>query len=209
MAETNDSDARRVADLTVAELRQLIKEVVSDEGDVFAMGISTEADQLLDKFRTLVVTSSPNWADVWAHRWAEIAAHLETNLAEGLRAVNAPTSAPDIARELARYSDNDLNSLLWHEFPKNDLAAIRAAVHKRLAARGADHWTLRAAQVETILTERLRARNVPAAAADVVGALGECLDADLNGLLGQSCSAHELAEIRAAVRARLGVGDGA
>ena len=138
--ETRKNATRRVADLTVAELRQLITEVVSDEGDGFAKGISMEADLLLEKLRTLVVTSNPNWADVWANRWAEIAAHLERNLAEDLRAVDAPASsvsASDIAKELARYSDSELNSLLWHKFPKKDLVAIRAAVHKRLGVSAA------------------------------------------------------------------------
>jgi len=131
-SEPTKNGAQRVVDLSVAELRQLIKEAVSEEGEIFAMGIRTEADLLLEKFRTLVATSNPNWADLWANSWLEIAADLERNLAEGLRAVNAPAAAPDIAKELARYSDRELNSLLWHEFPKKDLAAIRAAVHKRL-----------------------------------------------------------------------------
>lgn len=127
---------RRAADLTVAQLRKLITESVKAESDdlftAVATVVTTELERQLQHFRTLMVTANPYCTDNWANKWVDVAGHLVETLRDGLRAANAPASASDIARELAKHSDSQLNWLLWQNWPTKELAAIRAAAHKQL-----------------------------------------------------------------------------
>lgn len=154
MTETTDMDARRIVDLTVTELRELIRaELTSTIEDLFAAVLvcadTTTAEQLL-RFRTLRANRAIGGAAGSADHWTLNAMHVERSLAERLRAVNAPAASVDIVRALGECSDDALAEFLGQDCSGQELAGIRAAVRMRLGV--SDEGLQQPAAAELVFT---------------------------------------------------------